>query len=93
MKLSLLSHEKIVFQGNIRSVTLPGLAGELTVLEDHVPLITPLKKGKITIQDEDSKEFIFDIEKGVLEVQPKETTVLVTGEVFLYCQAGELEKK
>ena len=93
MKLSLISHEKTVFQSDVISVTLPGLAGDLTVLDDHVPLITPLKKGKITIQDKNSKEFIFDIERGVLEVQPKETTVLVTGEVFLYCQAGEPEKK
>ena len=93
MKLSLISHEKIVFQGDVYSVILPGLAGELTVLEGHVPLITPLKKGKIKIQDKELKEFIFDIERGVLEVQPKQTTVLVTGEVFLYCQAGEPEKK
>lgn len=93
MKLSLISHEKIIFQEDVRFVTLPGLAGELTVFENHVPLITPLKKGKITIQDNESKEFIFDIERGVLEIQPKQTTVLVTGEVFLYCQAGEPEKK
>lgn len=89
MKLSLISHEKTVFEGDVSSVVLPGLAGELAVLEGHVPLITPLKKGKITIQGKDSKEFIFDIERGILEVQPKETIVLVTGEVFLYCQAKE----
>ncbi|MFA5387912.1 MAG: ATP synthase F1 subunit epsilon [Candidatus Paceibacterota bacterium] len=89
MKLSLISHEKTVFQGEAASVTLPGLAGELTVLDGHIPLITPLKKGKIEIHDKKSKDFIFDIERGILEVQPKETTVLVTGEVFLYCQAGE----
>ncbi|MFA5747360.1 MAG: ATP synthase F1 subunit epsilon [Candidatus Paceibacterota bacterium] len=92
MKLNIISQKEIVFQKEVISATLPGLAGELTVLEEHVPLITPLKKGKVTIRDMEDKEFIFNIERGVLEVQPKETTVLVTGEVFLYCQADGSDK-
>jgi F-type H+-transporting ATPase subunit epsilon len=92
MKLNIISQEKIVFQKEVISVTLPGLAGELTVLGEHVPLVTPLKKGRITIRGVEDKEFIFDIERGVLEVQPKETNVLVTGEVFLFCQADETGK-
>ena len=89
MKLNIISQEKIVFQGDAIFITLPGLAGELTVMDGHVPLITPLKSGKITVKDTQDKEFVFNIERGVLEIQPKETTVLVTGEMFLYCQAGE----
>jgi F-type H+-transporting ATPase subunit epsilon len=92
MRLNIISQEKIVFQKEVISTTLPGLAGELTVMDSHIPLITPLKKGRIMIRDLEEKEFFFDIERGILEVQPKETTVLVTGEVFLYCQADESGK-
>lgn len=92
MKLNIINQEKKVFEKDVVSATLPALAGELTVMDDHIPLITPLKKGRIMVKDSEDKKFYFDIERGILEVQPKETTVLVTGEVFLFCQADEMEK-
>ena len=92
MKLNIINQEKKVFEKDVVSATLPALAGELTVRDDHLPLITPLKKGRIMVKDAEDKKFYFDIERGILEVQPKETTVLVTGEVFLFCQADEMEK-
>ncbi|HET9641256.1 MAG TPA: F0F1 ATP synthase subunit epsilon, partial [Candidatus Paceibacterota bacterium] len=36
------------FDGEAESVTLPGAEGELTILADHMPLVTTLKKGTVT---------------------------------------------
>lgn len=47
MKLEIISSEKILFSGDVESVTLPGTKGAFTVLNNHASLISTLQKGKI----------------------------------------------
>ena len=56
-----------LFKGEAVSVTVPGVEGEMTILPEHTALISPLKKGVITVHKTDGEEF-FDIEQGTLEV-------------------------
>jgi len=78
MFLNIITQDKIIYQGRISAVTLPGEEGELTILPNHIPLITPLTQGKIKVQDENQKELFFEIKSGVLEVNPAEMNVLVS---------------
>jgi len=78
MVLNLISLDKIIYQGEVYSITLPGADGQLTILPHHIPLITPLKKGKIKIKDIAEKEIFFEIEGGILEVKPEEVNILVS---------------
>jgi F-type H+-transporting ATPase subunit epsilon len=78
MKLNLIAQDKIVYEGEIFSVTLPGEEGELTILPGHIPLVTSLIEGKIKIRDKDKKELSFEIESGILEVSPDEVNVLIS---------------
>ena len=78
MFLNIIALNKIIYQGKVSAVTLPGEKGELTVLPNHIPLITPLNKGKIKVQDANQKELFFEIESGVLEVNQVEMNVLVS---------------
>ncbi len=64
------------FDGAAVSATLPGLAGELTILPHHEPLVTPLKAGRITVR-ETLGEKTFDIESGVLECSGNRAVVLL----------------
>lgn len=68
--------DRVVFYGESFSVTLPGTEGELTVLKNHVSLITILKKGEITVRQE-NKEEKFQVDSGILEVSKEGITVLV----------------
>lgn len=77
MMINIISQKGIVYSGTIRSVTVPGVEGELTILPHHIPLITILKQGKIRIYDEKGQERVFEITKGILEVRPEEVTVLI----------------
>ena len=47
LKLRIISPEKMIFEGEVESVTLPGTSGSFTVLNNHAPIITSLEKGKI----------------------------------------------
>ncbi len=78
MVLNIITQDRIIYQGKVSAVTLPGEKGELTVLPNHIPLITPLTGGKIKVQDANQKELFFEIESGVLEVNPVEMNVLVS---------------
>ncbi len=64
------------FDGAAISATFPGEAGELTVLRQHEPLVTALKKGTITVRTTGGEES-FTIERGVLECSGARVTVLL----------------
>jgi len=74
--LTITTLSDVLFHGDAKSVTLPGSAGELTVLAKHMPLVTPLKTGTITVRTESGDEN-FSVEKGILEVSREKVTVLL----------------
>lgn len=74
--LSIISLSRPVFSGKIRSVTVPGVEGVLTILPHHIPLMTPLKAGEIVIRHEDGKEEYLAIDSGFFIVDPKKITIL-----------------
>jgi len=74
--LTISKVNELLFQGEARSVTIPGSEGEMTLLSGHEPLITMLKSGTITVREaEGNKEF--SIQKGILETSNGQVTVLV----------------
>lgn len=74
MKLEIITPEQIYFTGEVTSVTLPGTSGLFTVWENHAPLISSLKEGKISfLADKIEKEL--NIEGGFAEVSKNVVTV------------------
>ncbi|WP_306551114.1 ATP synthase F1 subunit epsilon [Daejeonella sp.] len=79
MKLEILTPDKKVYEGEIRSVTVPGTMGSFEVLKDHAPIISTLEDGKVIIRkDNSSVETIF-IKGGVIEVLNNSIMVLAEG--------------
>ncbi len=64
------------YDGRAISATLPGSAGEMTILAHHEPLVTTLKAGEISVKDE-SGEKTFAIEDGVLECSGNHVVILL----------------
>ena len=66
-----------LYDGPAISATVPGSAGEMTILPNHEPLISTLKAGTITVRipNQDAKEF--PIQTGVIEVSGDRAVVLV----------------
>ena len=74
MKLEIITPEQIYFSGEVNSVTLPGTSGLFTVWENHAPLISSLKDGKISYSA-NSKETELMIGGGFAEVSKNVVTV------------------
>jgi F-type H+-transporting ATPase subunit epsilon len=67
--------DQILYDGEAQSLTVPGSAGEMTVLGHHEPLITTLKPGVITVRA--GGEQTFPVQSGILEVRPEGATVIL----------------
>jgi F-type H+-transporting ATPase subunit epsilon len=76
MKIEIITPEKKIFEGEIKSVRVPGKKGSFQVLKDHAPIISTLDKGPVIIIDNDGRETIFEINGGVIEVKTNKIILL-----------------
>ncbi|HPD65594.1 MAG TPA: ATP synthase F1 subunit epsilon [Bacteroidia bacterium] len=76
MKLEIISPDQVIFEGEVVSVQLPGTSGYFEVLNDHAPIISSLKEGKIRIILPNGDRQVFKITKGFVEVIGNKVTVL-----------------
>ena len=76
MKLEIITPEKRLFDGSIKSAVFPGTEGSFGILNDHAPLIGTLKSGKVEIIDDNNNKLDFDITGGVVEVLKNKVIVL-----------------
>lgn len=74
--LTITKVDKPVFSGEVVSVTVPGSEGEMTLLAEHTPLISALRKGTITVRKTDGEE-TYEVEAGTLEVSDNHATILI----------------
>ena len=66
-KLEIISPEKIIFSGDIKMVTLPSYEGDMSVLKQHISIITLLRPGLIKIQKNDGNFEEFFVQDGTVE--------------------------
>ena len=71
----LVSPERLLFSGEVESVTAPGIEGEFTVLKDHAPFMTTLKPGWVRISGAGRDERLF-VRGGFADVAPTGFTIL-----------------
>ncbi|GER80887.1 MAG: ATP synthase epsilon chain [Anaerolineaceae bacterium] len=75
IRCEIVSQDRMVFEGDVDIVVLPGAAGEMGILPRHAPLLTTIKFGVIKIRQKGTEE-IFTVAGGIAEVQPDIVTVL-----------------
>jgi F0F1-type ATP synthase epsilon subunit len=68
MRVFIYSLEKILYEGEAKSLTTKTSLGEITVLDHHRPLITDILKSILKIIDNNGKEHYFNVSTGFLEV-------------------------
>ena len=79
MKLTIVSPEKIVYNGTATSVAVPGTKGAFEVLDNHAPIISSLQSGIVIVRyAEGEKEF--PIRSGFIEVANNEVSICVESE-------------
>lgn len=77
MYLEIITPEKMLFNGDIDLVKLPGTTGSFEILINHAPLISTLMAGSIKVKDVNGVVSYFEITGGVVEVLNNKVKVLV----------------
>ena len=75
-ELTVVSAESQIFNGEVTSVRVSGVDGELGIYAGHTPLLTAIKPGMVKFTLADGKEEFVYVSGGFLDVQPKAVTVL-----------------
>ena len=83
IKLSIVTPNGGIFDGDVKSVTLPGKEGEFGVLPNHASLVSSLTVGVIEIEKTDSTKEAVAINWGHVKVAEKTVDILVDGAVAL----------
>jgi F-type H+-transporting ATPase subunit epsilon len=75
-KLEIVSPERLVISDTVRSVVVPGTEGYFTVLGEHAPLMTTLRPGFITVEDNAGVSHVYYVSGGFADVSPEGLTIL-----------------
>jgi F-type H+-transporting ATPase subunit epsilon len=75
IKLEIVTAERQVYSGEVTSIIVEGVEGQMTILPKHAPLITSLVPGALTIR-QDGDEMCMAISGGFMEVRPDKVIIL-----------------
>ena len=90
MKLEIVTPNGVIFDDEVKQVTLPGSEGEFGVLANHATLVSLLDTGVIVIDTADAKEIAVAINAGYVKVEEEKTTCIVDGAVCLSADDSDL---
>ena len=66
-KLEIISPERIFFSDDVKMVTLPSYEGDMSILKNHISIITFLRPGIIKMQNKDGNSEEFFVQDGTVE--------------------------
>ena len=75
MHLEIITPDKKVFEGEVKSVLVPGTKGQFQMLENHAAIISTLVNGKVKVKTAVGEEH-FDVKGGVVEMIDNKVTIL-----------------
>ncbi len=75
LRLEIVTAEGSVYNEDVEMVTLPGVTGQFGVYPQHVPLITQMVPGEITVR-KDGRDVFLATGAGLIEVRSTSVTIL-----------------
>jgi len=73
-KIEIISPEKIIFSDSAKMIKIPSYEGDMSILKDHISIITFLRPGivKVEKKDNDFEEFLDNLSKETEKELSKE---------------------
>ncbi len=75
LTLEIVTPEGTVYSEDAEMVTLPGVAGQMGIYPQHVPLITQMVPGEMIVR-KDGRDLFFATGEGLIEVTAKRVAIL-----------------
>jgi F-type H+-transporting ATPase subunit epsilon len=90
MKLEIVTPGGVIYDGDIKQVTLPGEQGEFGVLPEHASLVSLLDAGVIDIETATGKDILVAIHSGYVKIDENKALCIVDGAVALNDEEGTI---
>ena len=68
LTVSVISPERVLFEGPAKSIVAPSFDGEVGILPMHAPMMTLLGKGTLRVESVEGGTQRFDVDGGFLQV-------------------------
>lgn len=75
LKLQIITPDATAYSQDVEMVTLPGVEGQFGVYPQHVPLMTQMVPGEITVR-KDGHEYFLAVGEGLVEVTGDHVAIL-----------------
>ena len=82
LQLEIVTPERTVYSEQVEMVTLPGVDGQMSILPQHVRLITQLVPGELIVRRQSRDEFLA-VGEGLVEVTNDRLSVVTNMAVAL----------
>ena len=74
--VEIISPDKLILNSEANEVTIPSYEGQMGILKNHIPLITFLRPGIISIQSQNEKKYF--VEEGTVEFSNNNLLILTS---------------
>ena len=75
LKLEIVTPESKVYSEDVDMVTLPGVEGEMGIFPMHVPLMTQLAAGEVSVR-KGGQDFFLAVGDGFVEITGEKVSIL-----------------
>ncbi|MDB4940213.1 MAG: synthase epsilon subunit [Candidatus Doudnabacteria bacterium] len=76
LKFQIVSPERTVLHDDVDSLTVPTQEGQITILPNHVPLISTLQAGELIVKNAGKTEYLA-VSGGFIEVRPGNEIIIL----------------
>ncbi|MEO6331637.1 MAG: ATP synthase F1 subunit epsilon [Gemmatimonadaceae bacterium] len=76
LKVSVISPEALLFEGEAQSVVAPAFDGSLGILTGHAPMVTLLGNGELRLEGASAGSKRFAVDGGFLQVEDNNVRVV-----------------
>jgi F-type H+-transporting ATPase subunit epsilon len=75
LKLEIVTPDARVYSEDVDMVTLPGVEGEMGIYPTHVPLMTQIVSGELSVR-KDGRDFFLAVGEGFAEITGERVAIL-----------------
>ena len=79
--VEIITPNRLILNSESHEVTIPSYEGQMGILKDHIPLITFLRPGVISIKDKEEKNYF--VEEGTIEFSNNNLLILTSTAIDL----------
>jgi F-type H+-transporting ATPase subunit epsilon len=75
LELQIVTPDQIAYSERVEMVTLPGIEGQMGIYPDHVPLMTQMVAGEVSVR-KDGADYFLAVGEGLVEITGDHVAIL-----------------